>query len=197
MEIENLLQNHSAQYQCCLFKAGISIVEYEFEGEFHSNRKKNAILNICQKHPTVLPFFQHVKHDKGEDHIDEELSISNFSKTDYLQKGMIDDSIIRAIVTKIPRPYGINHLELIFDDVRFGTKPRNNGHIKPPECGFGLPCGNYVRYERYIYGSEKHSYIYFSADDQMHDDMRHLFFEFAARIPGKYESTEIQNKNTI
>lgn len=191
--MESLMQKYSVQYQNCLFKADVSLVEYESDGKVHSNRTKNAILSICKRYSEVVPFFQHIGKDKGEGCIDEELSISNFSETDYLQRGTIDYSIIHEIVTKIPRPYGVNYLELIFDSVSFAKESKEIGHIKPSTSGFGLPVGNYILYERFSYGSEKHSYIYFSAEDTILNDMKKLFFEFAEKIPGKYEGTEIQN----
>ncbi|MGM9683358.1 MAG: hypothetical protein ACI3XQ_07150 [Eubacteriales bacterium] len=193
MAMESLMQKYSAQYQNCLFKADVSLVECKFKEKVHSNRTKNAILSICKKYSALVQFFQHIVKDKGEGYIDEELSISNFSEIDYLQRGVIDYSIIHEIVTKIPRPYGVNHLGLIFDNVSFAKENRKIEHIKPPICGLGLPVGNYIFYERSAYGSEKHSYIYFSAEDAIFDDMRKFFFGFAEIIPGKYECTEIQN----
>ena len=193
MAMESLMQKYSVQYQNCLFKAGISLVECKLEGKVHSNRTKNSILSICKRYSEVVPFFQHNEKDKGEGCIDEELSISNFPETDYLQRGAIDYSIIHEVVTKIPRPYSVNYLELIFDSVSFAKESKEIEHIKPSPSGFGLPIGNYIFYERSAYGSEKHSYIYFSAEDAILDDMRKFFFEFAEIIPGKYECTEIQN----
>ena len=66
--------------------------------------------------------------------------------------------------------------------------------ILPSENGFGLPIGNYILYERESYGSEKHSYIHFSADSLKSDRMRELFLEFTKIIPGKYEGTEVKNQ---
>ena len=189
-EIENLMQKYSAQHQSCLFKATVLLVECEFEGKVHSNATKNAIVSICKKYSAAEPFFRRVERDAGL--VNAELSISNFSENDYSQKGTMDDSLIHEIVTKIPQPYSVHDLELIFDGVSFAKGNKSSEPIKPSPSGFGAPVGNYVFYERSAYGSEKHSYVHFSAEDALLDDMRRLFFDFAERIPGKYEKTEIQ-----
>lgn len=188
-EIEKLLQKHSAQHKNCLFKAQVPIIEFEFEGKRHSNREKNAIISICKKYPTLEPLVKHSEIDKGKGQIDRELSLCNFSDADHVPIGKMDDSIMRDIVTKIPRPYGVNHLELIFDGITFANKSNADLPIKPSPSGFGPCIGNYIFFERSVYGSEKHAYIYFSADDATVAEMRDLFLEFASQIPGKYQDT--------
>ena len=189
--IEEILQNRDVCYQNCLFKMVVSIIEYEHESVLHSNRKKNAILSICKKYPTFEPFFEHLKVDKGEGHTDEDLCLNNFSDIDYSQKGKIEYSILRNVVTKIPRPYAVNSLEVVFDGICF-KKENGNDSIRMSEDGFGHPVGNYISYERSSYGSEKHSYVTFSAEKTIADDMRKLFFDFTEKVPGKYDGTEIK-----
>ena len=189
--IEEIMQNRDVYYQNCLFKMVVPIIEYECEGIFHSNRKKNAILSICKSHPAFESFFEHLKVDKGEGHIDEELCLNNFSDIDYSQKGKMEYSILREVVTKIPRPYGVNSLEVVFDGIHF-KKENSNDCIRMFQESFGNPVGNYISYERSVYGSEKYSYVLFSAENTIADDMRKLFFDFAEKVPGKCVSTEIQ-----
>ncbi len=189
--IEEIMQNRDVHYQNCLFEMSVSIIEYEYEGVFHSNRNKNAILSICKKYPAFEAFFEHIKIDKGEGHTDEDLCLRNFSDEDYSQKGKIEYSVIREVITKIPRPYSVNSLELIFDAIQF-TKENYQERIRMPKNGFGSPVGNYIFYDRSVYGSEKHSYVSFAAEKATADEMRKLFFEFADKVPGKYEGTEIQ-----
>ena len=188
-----MIEKHTAQYQNCLFRASSLIVSYEFDGVFHSNKSTNAVARICKAYPHLNAFFKQTSKDKGEGHIDEELSICNFSDVDYSKTGEIDPSTIFEIASKIPRPYNPNTIEIIFDGVCF-SKSAQPTTIVPPENGFGLPIGNYILYERNAYGSEKHSYVCFSADSSETDRMRELFFEFAKIIPGKYEGTEIKNQ---
>ena len=192
-ELEILMKKHSVQYQDCLFKAAVLLFEYECEGKIHSNRTKNAILSICKKYPAAEPFFRRIERDTDVGLTGAELSIRNFSETDYSPIGIMDDSVVREIFAKIPRPYSVHDLELIFDRVSFVKENGNDGHMKPSPSGFGPPVGNYIHYMRSVYGSEKHSYVQFSAEDARLDDMRRLFFDFAERISGKYEGTEIQN----
>ncbi len=191
-EMESLMQKHSVRYQSCLFKADVLLCEFEFEGKIYSNKTKNAITGICKEYPAIAPFFQCVQNDKGEGHIDAKFSISNFSEVNYSQTGIIDYSIINEIATKIPRTYSINDLELIFDGIVFSKDSNECEPIKPSPSKIGFPVGNYIFYERLVYGSEKHSYIHFSANDAGLDDMRRLFFDFAEKIPGKYDGTQIQ-----
>ena len=193
-EMESLMRKHSARYKNCLFKADVSLYDFEFEGKIHSNKTKNAITSICKEYPVIAPFFQYVQTDKGEGRMDAKFSISNFSEVDYSQIGIIDYSIINEIATKIPRMYSINDLNLIFDGIVFSKDSSEYEPIKPLPSKIGFPIGNYIFYERSVYGSEKHSYIHFSANDVGFDDMRRLFFDFAEKIPGKYDSTQIQSE---
>ena len=188
-----LMQEFSAQYQNCLFRASSLIIEYEHDGVFHSNKTQNAVVRICKAYPHLNAFFKQTSKDKGEGHIDEELSICNFSDVDYSKTGEIDPSTIFEIASKIPRPYNPNNIEIIIDGICFSQSDQMTT-ILPSETGFGLPIGNYILYERESYGSEKHSYIYFSADNLKSDRMRELFLEFTKIIPGKYEGTEVKNQ---
>jgi len=189
--IEEIIQNRDVHYQDCLFKMVVPIIEYEYEGIFHSNRKKNAILSICKKHPVFESFFEHLKVNKEDGYIDEDLCLNNFSDVDYSVKGKIEYPVLREVVTKIPRPYALNSLELVFDGIYF-IKEKSGDFIKTSQNGFSPPVGNYILYEREVYGNEKHSYVLFSAENEIADDMRKLFFDFAEKVSGKYEGTEIQ-----
>lgn len=191
--VKSLMQKYSAQYQKCLFRANSLILEYEFDGMLHSSKNKNAVLRICKAYPHLNAFLKQTRKDKGEGHIDEELSICNFSDVDYSKTGEIDPSTIFEIASKIPRPYNPNNIEIIFDGICFSQSDQMTT-ILPSENDFGLPIGNYILYERNSYGSEKHSYIYFSADSLKSDRMRELFLEFTKIIPGKYEGTEVKNQ---
>ena len=187
-----LMQEFSAQYQNCLFRAISLIVEYEHDGVLHSNKTQNAVVRICKSYPHLNAFLKQTRKDKGEGHIDDELSICNFSDVDYSETGKMDPSTIFEIASKIPRPYNPNNVEIILDGICFSQSDQMTT-ILPSENGFGLPVGNYILYERESYGSEKHSYIHFSADNLKSDRMRELFLEFTKIIPGKYEGTEVKN----
>ena len=192
--VKDLMQKYSAQYKKCLFRTSSLFVEYEFDGVFHSNKNINAVARICKAYPHLNDFLKQTSKDKGEGHIDEELSICNFSDVDYSEIGKMDPSTIFEIVSKIPHPYNPNNIKIIFDGICFSQLVQPTSTILPHENGFGLPIGNYILYERDSYGSEKHSYIYFSADNLKSDCMRELFFEFTKIIPGKYEGTEVKNQ---
>ena len=124
--IEEILQKRDVHYQNCLFKMSIPIIEDK--ESFHSSRKKNAILSICKSHPVFQSFFEYMKFDESDDHIDETLCLNNFSDLDYSQKGKIEYPILRDVVTKIPRLYALNSLELVFDDIHF-TKEKSGEFI--------------------------------------------------------------------
>ncbi len=188
--LEEIMQNRGVNYQNCLFKMVVPIIEFEHEGVFHSNREKNAISNICKKHPTFESLFKRKKVHTENGHMEETLYLNNYND-DYTVKRTIEYSILREVITKIPRPYAVNSLELVFDSIHF-TKGKRGDSIKVSQNGSGCPTGDYILYERYVYGSEKHSYILFSAENEMDENMRKLFFEFAEKVPGKYEGTEIQ-----
>ena len=191
--INVLMQEFSAQYQNCLFRASSLIVKYEHDGVFRSNKTQNAVVRICKSYPQLNAFFKQTSKDKGEGHIDEELSICNFSDVDYSKTGEMDPSTIFEIASKIPRPYNPNNIEIIIDGICFSQSDQMTT-ILPSENGFGLPIGNYILYERESYGSEKHSYIHFSTDSLKSDRMRELFLEFTKIISGKYEGTEVKNQ---
>lgn len=192
--VRDLMQKYSLQHKKCLSKVSSCIVEYEINGVLHSNRNKNAVAKICKAYPQLNAFLKQTSKEKGEGHIDEEMSICNFSDVDYSEIGEIDHSAIFEIVSKIPRPYNPNNVEIIFDGISFSQSDESIIGIAPPVNGFGLPIGNYILYERNLHGSEKHSYIYFSADSLTVDRMREMFFEFSKIVPCKYEATEVKNQ---
>ena len=192
--LTDLMCQYSVQYKNCLFKASSLIVEYESDGAFHSNRSTNAVVRICKAYPQLNTFLKQISNDKGEDHIDEELSICNFSDADYSEtRGKVDPSTVFEIAAKIPRPYNPNNIEIIFDGVYFSESDKTAFTILPPKDGFGMPIGNYILYGRESFGAEKHSYVHFSADDLKSERMRKLFFEFAKTVSGKYAGTEIKS----
>ena len=51
-----LMQEFSAQYQNCLFRASSLIVKYEHDGVFHSNKTQNAVVRICKAYPHLNAF---------------------------------------------------------------------------------------------------------------------------------------------
>ena len=189
--LETLMQEHSLRYSDCLFLLEVAICEYTHEGKFYSNRNKNAIRTLLKRYPALSRLAEERREDNGEGYISGSLAICNYSKTDYSKKGEVDFADIREIVTQVPRPYGVNELELIFEGVGFGQATGDAGSIRPSATGFGSPRGNYILYERSKYGDEKHAYLSFSIEEKHLDKMREFFFAFAKRIPGKYEGTEI------
>ena len=188
--IEEILQDYNVNYENNLFKMSVSIIEFEYEGVFHSNRKRNAILSICKKYPVFDSFFEYSKAPSGDDSFSERLHLNNCSD-DYSLKEKVEYSTVREIVAKIPRPYSVNFLELVFNGICF-EKENSKDCIRLPQGGFGSPVGNYILYDRYAYGDEKHSYVLFSAEKAIADDMRKLYFAFAEKVPGRYEETELQ-----
>ena len=185
--IEALTEKYAVKYQDCLFKASAAIIEYEFDGVLHSNKSKNAVVEICRHYPHLNSFFKKNREVKDDGHIDEELLICNFSDEDFSKTGEIGISTIREITAKIPRPYNPDDLEILFNGVTFSQPCETVTTITPPPSGFGMPGGNYIFYERHVYGSEKHAYVHFSTDHASSDAMRKLFFDFAKGIPGKCE----------
>ena len=179
--MEAIGAKHSLGYAECLFAIKVLVLEYEFEGNLHSNREKNAINTILKRYPMLEPFYRRVG-----DH----LSIGNFTEADFSFMGEIDHGIIGEIVNKVPRPYSVNTLHLIYSGVSWDG---NRDVVKIDyACGEDShPTGNYVWYERSSYGYEKHSYVYFAADDNKTESMRQLFLDFAELIPGQYEGTEM------
>ena len=99
-------------------------------------------------------------------------------------------SLIKEIAEKIPRPYSLNHFEVIFGGTNFGESSDQQNNVSPPSNGFDSPVGNYIMYCRSNYGSEKHSDVHFSADDDNVESMRSIFFDFVKNIGGKYEGME-------
>ena len=191
--IESLIKKHDLQYQNCLFAASVSIIEFEHQNKFHSNRNRNAILSILKKYPELEPFFKHIKIVNNDGDIHEHLLVSNFSDKDYELTGSLDPSVAIEITKKIPRPYSIGNLDLIFDGVSFFQEKAAIDPIHQTKGGWGSPVGNYIRYARVAYGSERHSYLYFSADELTQNNMRQFFLDLAEQIPGKYYGTDIKN----
>ncbi len=191
--IEEILEEQDIFRRDCLFRMSVPIIEFEHEGRFFSNRKNNGILRICKQHPELEAFFEHSAHDMGDGVMGENLCLANFSDDDYRCKGKIPYADICHIVKKIPRPYAVNLLEVVFDSIPF-AEGQVGDRIRMPKSGFGPPVGNYILYERSVYGNEKHSYVLFAAEKAIVDDMRELFFRFAQLVPGKYEGTEIKHE---
>ena len=91
----------------------------------------------------------------------------------------------------------VNDLEIIFNGTCLDDNTGQICKMKSSSNGFDSPIGNYILYGRTNYGSEKHSYIQFSADDDNVESMRSIFFEFAKSIGGKYEGTEYLSEGDI
>lgn len=119
----------------------------------------------------------------------EKISNESEFRLSYSLCGKVECPLIKAISEKIPRPYAVNDLEIIFNGIRFDANTDQICKITSSSNGFDSPVGNYISYERSNYGSEKHSYIQFSADDDNVESMRSIFFKFAKNIGGKYEGT--------
>ena len=188
-ELERLMCKNNANYLECFIKLEISIVEFEHEGKLHSNRNKNAILTILKHYPELNEFFIR-KNDIDEDGFEREtLTIKNFNEETFSLIGKMEYPLIKAITEKIPRPYSVNDLEIIFNGIAFSSCADSQYKKNPTLDGFGSPIGSYISYSRTSYGSEKHSFIQFSADDNV-ESMRSIFFEFAKNVGGKYEGTE-------
>ena len=189
-EIEHLMQKNNASYSECFIKLEVSIIEFEHEGKLHSNRNRNAILTILKHYPDLKRYFEHKNYIDEEGSARETLTIQNFLEETFSLYGKVEYSLIKEIAEKIPRPYSLNHFEVIFGGTNFGESSDQQNNVSPPSNGFDSPVGNYIMYCRSNYGSEKHSYVHFSADDDNVESMRSIFFEFAENIGGKYEGTE-------
>lgn len=189
--LDALIEKHSAAYEECLFDVKVSICEFEHNGKFHSNRKRNAVNTLLKRHPQLEPYYKHSSEDRGGPEIAEDVSISNFAQDDFLCTGEIDYTLINDIVKQVPRPYGVNELHLIFNGVRFGNADKESDKIRASESGFDAPVGNYIWYLRENYGDEKHSSVLFAADGRELEAMRKLFFEFADTVPGRYNGTQL------
>ena len=103
-------------------------------------------------------------------------------------------SLIKEITEKIPIPYSVNNLEIIFNGIEFNSSVNSQCKMKPTSDGFGSPIGSYISYLRTSYGSEKHSYVQFSTDDENIEAMRSIFFELTKTIGGKYGGTEYHSQ---
>lgn len=188
--LEALIQKHSVFYQECLFRVEVLICEFEHEGKRRSNRNKNAVNTLLRRHPELQSYYSYAKEEKSPIGINENVSLSNFSLDDLGCRGEIEYNLIQDIVKQVPRPYGVNDLDLIYNGVSFGEKNEESAKIRYPENGFGAPVGNYIWYRRTVYGAEKHSAILFAINDENTESMRKFFFELEEIVPGKYEGTE-------
>ena len=189
-ELEQLLKKHNATYLENLLNLEVLIIEIEYSGKLHSNRQRNAILTILKHHPELNAFFEDKKQDSEVGFTKEVLTIRNYSEQSLLSCGNADFSLIKQIAEKIPKPYSVNRLEIIFNGIGFEKTITQHCVMKPSHSGFDSPVGNYISYSREKYGDEKHSYIQFSANDESLESMRSLFFDFSEAIAGKYEGTE-------
>ena len=189
-EIEHLMQKNNASYLECFIKLEVSIVEFEHEGKLHSNRNRNAILTILKHYPELKCFFKHKKQIYEYGSAEETLTIQNFPEETFSPYGKVEYLLIKEIAEKIPRPYSLNNFEVIFSGTNCGDSSDQQNNVRPPSNGFDSPVGDYIMYHRSNYGSEKHSYVHFSADDDNVESMRSIFFEFAENIGGKYDGTE-------
>ena len=189
-ELEQLLKKYNATYLENLLNLEVLIIEIEYSGKLHSNRQRNAILTILKHHPELNAFFEDKKQDSEDGFTKEVLTIRNYSEQSLLSCGNADFSLIKQIAEKIPKPYSVNRLEIIFNGIGFEKTITQHCVMKPSHSGFDSPVGNYISYSREKYGDEKHSYIQFSANDESLESMRSLFFDFSEAIAGKYEGTE-------
>ena len=189
-ELEQLLKKYNATYLENLLNLEVLIIETEYSGKLHSNRQRNAILTILKHHPELNAFFEDKKQDSEDGFTKEVLTIRNYSEQSLLSCGNADFSLIKQIAEKIPKPYSVNRLEIIFNGIGFEKTITQHCVMKPSHSGFDSPVGNYISYSREKYGDEKHSYIQFSANDESLESMRSLFFDFSEAIAGKYEGTE-------
>lgn len=187
--IEELLEKHKISYRNCLWNISCSIIEYEADGKIHSNRNKNAILSICKKRPIFDRYREDVKYDDGKGHISEAVCLHNYDENTFILRGTVDYPLISDIVKKVPRPYAVNDLELIFTDIAWS---KDTPLTKMETVDFGCPRGNYIYYTREKHGDEKHSYIHFATDEKDADSMRAFAFDFASLVKCKGEETEIK-----
>lgn len=188
--LETLIEKYNVFYSECLLNLMVYIVEFEHKGKLHSNRNRNAVKTILKRHPELEGFYKYAAEDRGGGIINETLFIRNFSPEDFACTGEIDYSLIRDIVKKVPRPYAANYLDVTYSGISFGKPDSESAKIRQNENNHGSPVGNYINYIRDSAGSEKYSYLLFSADDENIEMMRKIFFEFADMVPGKHETTE-------
>ena len=189
--LESLLLKCDTHYSECLFRVGVSICEFEFDGKVHSNRRRNAVNTLLRRYPELEAYCTYTRRQEVDPQVYEEVSIQNFTHDDYSCHGQIRYDLIHDIVTQVPRPYGVNDLHLIYNGIRFAEEAAGGERIRSNESGFGSPVGDYIWYSRTSYGDEKHAYITFAAREESLVTMRQLFFELAAAIPGRYEGTEL------
>ena len=83
---------------------------------------------------------------------------------------------------KVPRPYAVNDLELIFSDI---TWSEDTALTKLESVDFGCPRGNYIYYTREKHGDEKHSYIHFAADEMDTEIIKAFAFDFVNSVKCK------------
>ena len=188
--LEALIKKHSAFFTECLFRINVLICEYEFDGKIHSNRNRNAVNTLLKRNPELQDYYRYIRSARNGVDFREDVCIDNFSDEDFLYRAGIRYDLIRDVVKKVPRPYGVSDLELIYSGISFGEKNLDSAIIRQSEAGFDAPVGNYIWYSRSVYGYEKHTYILFAIDDENHEHMRKLFFDLAEMLPGKYEGTE-------
>ncbi|MBR6514420.1 MAG: hypothetical protein IKT46_06275 [Clostridia bacterium] len=189
--LDSLIEKYNVFFCDCLMNLLVYIIEFEYEGKLYSNRNRNAVKTILKRHPELEQFYKHTAEDRGGGIINETLFIRNFSSEDFACTGEIEYSLISDIAKKVPRPYGVNDLEVVYSGISFDSPDSKSAKICQNRHGYAV--GNYIGYCRERAGNEKHSYITFSADDENIELMRKLFFEFADTVPGKYIGTVIQS----
>lgn len=189
--LEALIKKYNVFYCEYLMNLLTYITEFEHEGKFHSNRNRNAIKTILKRHPELEKFVEYTAKENDGGYVSETLSISNFSPEEYICTGEIEYSLISDIAKKVPRPYGVNDLDVIYNGISFGKVDSASAKIRQNSNCYEV--GNYIKYSRESAGSEKHSYVSFSADDENIETMKKLFFEFADTVPGKHIGTDIQS----
>lgn len=173
--LETLWDRYSMGYGDCLFRVEVVLCEFEHEGKTHTNRNRNAIQALLKQHPE-LEDFHHCSHTETEEgFVMGRESVGNFSPCDGTWEGTIPYDLIRDIIRKVPQPYGVNELTLIYHGIGREGEPRLDGRMERSSDG-ERSVGNYVWYERAHHGDEKHSYIYFSMESEKMDTMRRLFF---------------------
>lgn len=188
--LEALFKKYSASFAECLFRANVLICEYEFDGKIHSNRNRNAVNTLLKRYPELKDCYRYIQREKDGTNFREDVCIDNFSDEDFLYRGEIKYDLIRDIVNKVPKPYGVSDLELIYNGISFGKRDAESAKIRPSASGFDAPVGNYIWYSRSVYGYEKNSVILFAIDEENLENMRKIFFELAEMLHGKYEGTE-------
>ena len=145
-ELEQLLKKHNATYLENLLNLEVLIIEIEYSGKLHSNRQRNAILTILKHHPELNAFFEDKKQDSEDGFTKEVLTIRNYSEQSLLSCGNADFSLIKQIAEKIPKPYSVNRLEIIFNGIGFEKTITQHCVMKPSHSGFDSPVGNYISY---------------------------------------------------